>query len=245
MEKLEAAKITGNKIRVYRKNKKLKQSDLAKMVGTTTASVSRWERGEVQIPLEQAKNVASALEIDLSDLFDIAPSHMPIMLDQDASNHLVALAISDIDSIMTDYIGRIQNRITSICSSEKIDVETMKFVSKTPEEKLTKEQINSLQYVMSDIHALGVRADAAIKYWFETLDKSLNGSGDIKSDDELRMESYFCQGRAEMEAFEKRQKETAPDSKDQNKEKSGSLDNTEEKKNATSYKQGTQRSQPL
>lgn len=237
MKKIDAAKITGKKIRAYRKNKNLKQSELAEKVGTTTASVSRWERGEVQIPLEQAKNVASALEIDLSDLLDITPSHLPIMLDQNASKHLVALAISDIDSIMADYIGRIQNRIVSICSSEKIDAETMKLVIKTPEEKLTKEQINSLQHIMSDVRALSVRAEAAIKYWFETLDKSLNGSGDIKSDDELRMESYFCQGRAEMAAFEKRQKENVLDSKDENKEHSGSLDNkSEETKDATRYK---------
>lgn len=204
MKKLEAAKITGNKIRAYRKNKKLKQSELADMVGTTTASVSRWERGEVQIPLEQAKNVAEVLDVNLSDLLDITPSHMPITLDQDTLNHLAALAISDIDSIMADYIGRIQNRIMGICSSEKIDAETMKFVAKTPEEKLTKEQINSLQHIMSDVRALSVRADAAIKYWFETLNKSLNGSEEYRSDDEMRMESYFCQGRAEMKAFENR-----------------------------------------
>lgn len=206
MKKLEAAKITGNKIRAYRKNKKLKQSELAEMVGTTTASVSRWERGEVQIPLEQAKNVAKALDVDLRDLLDISTSHVLRKLDEDTVSHFADVAISDVNSVIDEYIDRMRNRIISLCSSETIDARTLKFVQKPPEDLLSSHQVDVLQRVLSDARDLRIRSEAAIKYWFEIIDNSLKGSEDYKSDDELRIESYLCQ-RAEMRAFNNHQED--------------------------------------
>lgn len=63
------------KLREMRKEKGLTQSELAKMIGTTSRIVGSWERGEADMSLEDAVNCADALHCTPNDLCDWYASH--------------------------------------------------------------------------------------------------------------------------------------------------------------------------
>ena len=57
----------GDIIREHRINLKMTQEDVARAVGTTKPTVSRWESGEIsKIKLDTAKKLSVLLNIDLS-----------------------------------------------------------------------------------------------------------------------------------------------------------------------------------
>jgi len=60
----------GQKIKTLRKAAKLNQADLAEMTGVSRPNVSFWEKAEFP-PLEAVAKICNALEIDLSDFFDL------------------------------------------------------------------------------------------------------------------------------------------------------------------------------
>jgi len=59
----------GNRIAEFRKNAKLKQSELAKKVGATQSQVSQWESGSVYPRQENIFALAEALKCEVLDLF--------------------------------------------------------------------------------------------------------------------------------------------------------------------------------
>jgi transcriptional regulator with XRE-family HTH domain len=52
----------GKKISALRKNKKLSQTDLAKMLQTSVSVISRYERDEMNPSIDTAKKIANLLE---------------------------------------------------------------------------------------------------------------------------------------------------------------------------------------
>lgn len=55
-------------LRTLRSNAGMSQTELAKRIGTTLRRVSAWERGEIQITLEDACRVADFYHITLDEL---------------------------------------------------------------------------------------------------------------------------------------------------------------------------------
>jgi DNA-binding XRE family transcriptional regulator len=65
-----AARLTSgeNPIRVFRRHRKLTQSDLADKIGSTSTYVSQLENGVRKGSVEMLKAIAAALNVDLDDL---------------------------------------------------------------------------------------------------------------------------------------------------------------------------------
>ena len=51
-----------------RLEKKMSQQQLADLVKVNRANISRWENGEVEIPLEAAYNISKAINVDFIDM---------------------------------------------------------------------------------------------------------------------------------------------------------------------------------
>ena len=58
----------GERIRDRRQSKGLTMEELGKEIGTTAATISRYELGQRNVSLEVLNNIATALEIDLWEL---------------------------------------------------------------------------------------------------------------------------------------------------------------------------------
>lgn len=96
-------------LRNERLNKSLKQAYLAEKLGVDESTISRWESGQIAMTLLQIENYASALEIDVYEMFaflasngediprPIAEVHVEVYT-QDAYNSLMEhLANSGLD----------------------------------------------------------------------------------------------------------------------------------------------------
>ena len=57
-----------NKLKNIREEKNIKREDLAKKIGTSSAIIGRYERGERTPSVDIAKNIAEALEVSLDYL---------------------------------------------------------------------------------------------------------------------------------------------------------------------------------
>lgn len=57
-------------LRQARKQQKLSQKDVAKLVGIHYATVGRYERGTRKMSVETAKKIASALHVDWTAFFE-------------------------------------------------------------------------------------------------------------------------------------------------------------------------------
>ncbi|MCM3006705.1 helix-turn-helix domain-containing protein [Priestia koreensis] len=60
--------IIGLKIRNYRDNKKMSQTDLGEKVGLTRSSVANIESGRQKVQIDTLYNLAQILEVDIQDL---------------------------------------------------------------------------------------------------------------------------------------------------------------------------------
>jgi transcriptional regulator with XRE-family HTH domain len=58
----------GSNLRALREQRKLRQSELAKLAGVTQAMISRVERGERELPLSAVERLAQSLRVDPSTL---------------------------------------------------------------------------------------------------------------------------------------------------------------------------------
>ena len=71
MKQDDVSKQFGKRIQFLRKQKGLNQSELAEAVGISTEQVSNIERATSRTRIETAAAIASALDVTLSDLFDL------------------------------------------------------------------------------------------------------------------------------------------------------------------------------
>lgn len=59
-----------NQIRRYRKERNLKQSELASIVGVSRTAVTKWESGEVNPRSDRLLKIADALRCSVDDLLN-------------------------------------------------------------------------------------------------------------------------------------------------------------------------------
>ena len=57
-----------NNIQKYRKERKLKQSELALLIGVTRTAVTKWESGEANPRTDRLLKIADALRCSVDDL---------------------------------------------------------------------------------------------------------------------------------------------------------------------------------
>ncbi len=68
----ERRKQTGERLRYWRTRRQSSQAEIARAAGITQASLSNYETGKRELPLGTALGVASALDITLGDVLDVA-----------------------------------------------------------------------------------------------------------------------------------------------------------------------------
>lgn len=61
-------KITGQRIRELRKEHKMTQEELAKMLGTNGSILGKYERGEINVKVDTIKDIAT--------IFDVSPIYL-------------------------------------------------------------------------------------------------------------------------------------------------------------------------
>ncbi|HBD64518.1 MAG TPA: XRE family transcriptional regulator, partial [Clostridiales bacterium] len=66
----ELLKYVGSQIKMFRKIKKLTIDDLAKMIGKSKSTVSKYESGEIAIDIATLYDIASALNTSMVILTD-------------------------------------------------------------------------------------------------------------------------------------------------------------------------------
>ena len=59
----------GNSISKLRKEKKMTQSELAKLIGVTQETISKLENGKRNLDINTAQKIAIAFEVSLDELF--------------------------------------------------------------------------------------------------------------------------------------------------------------------------------
>ena len=59
-----------NNLKSYRKNKRMTIGELAERVGTSEATISRYENGKRNLPVDMAKKIAEILNIQWWKLYD-------------------------------------------------------------------------------------------------------------------------------------------------------------------------------
>lgn len=65
---MHTARQIGRNIAAERTRAGLRQSDLGQAIGKATATISRWEAGEVEPRLSDLRGIALALGVSLADL---------------------------------------------------------------------------------------------------------------------------------------------------------------------------------
>nr|WP_152948084.1 helix-turn-helix transcriptional regulator [Desulfofundulus thermobenzoicus] len=60
----------GDRLRYYRKKKKLSQRELGQIINKPQTTISEWERGKMVPDINEAARLATALEVKLSDLLE-------------------------------------------------------------------------------------------------------------------------------------------------------------------------------
>ena len=66
-----------NNIRKYRKERKLKQSELALLIGVTRTAVTKWESGETSPRTDRLLKIADVLRCSVDDLLNARKNNLP------------------------------------------------------------------------------------------------------------------------------------------------------------------------
>ena len=82
MDGITLEKEVGRKIRYYRKKKKLKACELAAAVNKSSASISKYENGQIAIDIVTLYEIADALDVPPEKLLYHAPSPAAVVMDE-------------------------------------------------------------------------------------------------------------------------------------------------------------------
>lgn len=88
----------GDNMMLLRKKKKLSQSALGKMIGTSGDVIGRYERGDITPSIDVVSKIADALEVSVDYLI----GKTNLLLDKDAVDRLVR--ISELNEDNKDFI---------------------------------------------------------------------------------------------------------------------------------------------
>lgn len=61
----------GERIKKYRKEKKLTQKQLGELIGVSATNITKYEKGDLKISADMISRIANALEVTSSDIIDI------------------------------------------------------------------------------------------------------------------------------------------------------------------------------
>lgn len=70
-----------NKIKLFRMNAKMKQADLARMVGVSQAALSSWENGKYEPDSSSFRRLADIFGCTVDELIDTTPGHYSLTID--------------------------------------------------------------------------------------------------------------------------------------------------------------------
>ena len=60
----------GDKIKLYRENKKMTQNEVADILGVSSATISKYESGALEPNIESLKRLAELFEISIDELLN-------------------------------------------------------------------------------------------------------------------------------------------------------------------------------
>ena len=107
----------GNLILKYRKQKNLSQEDLAKEIGVTRQTISKWELNETSPDLKQAVKLAEIFDIDFNKIINQIKEKEPqkVILNDRIKNYTLILSLfSDILKIsgLSDFFKTLSEKLT-------------------------------------------------------------------------------------------------------------------------------------
>lgn len=198
-------KIAGQKMKRLRKQQKMSQARLAELVGTTPATISRWESGDVKIPLARLQKVANVLNVSVSELMPDAsdPREQLNSIHDIDIKHIANQAAEDITQTMDFMLNQTKNRLGALASPEKLDINTFTYIPKTEDELLSNEQVEVIRHSVQDLEDIQARLHTAVDYWLEIIcNKSEGKDNHITSDEHLLSESLHRQEEANVKVSE-------------------------------------------
>lgn len=97
----------GNLILKYRKQKNLSQEDLAKEIGVTRQTISKWELNETSPDLKQAVKLAEIFNIDFNKIINIIKDEETekVILNDRIKNYTLILSLSLLVIIIVSLIS--------------------------------------------------------------------------------------------------------------------------------------------
>jgi transcriptional regulator with XRE-family HTH domain len=113
---MEMSNILGKKIEALRKQKKISQADLAKIIGVSRASISLYEKGTGNPSYKVLVKLADALQADLNDF-------VPVSEGREGINEKVANALSVVRSTSDAVSGARATWIKAVTGFEDTYVE--------------------------------------------------------------------------------------------------------------------------
>lgn len=104
---------TGEKIRIYRMQRKITQQEMADALNVSQRAFSKIENGEVSLKFERLAEIAKLLNIGVNDLFtDSSVHNFDVMNDQEIGNEKVLNKSSKKEcELYEKIISRQQNEI--------------------------------------------------------------------------------------------------------------------------------------
>jgi transcriptional regulator with XRE-family HTH domain len=104
----------GNKIKSYRKKKKLTQIELAEKLGVADTTISAYERGFVEIPRSKLIDVAKALDVNHTNLLPIEEGET-----KDAINEHIQEAKAKLPSDQLAFLELLLAKTNSLDGKER------------------------------------------------------------------------------------------------------------------------------
>lgn len=98
-----------NKIRDLREDKDMTQSQLASILGVTTMTLSRWERGYTEVPVMEAFKLSQFFHVPVEEIFDVKPFTPKIVYKE--IDNIYQYVISNLNSFTNSELLRIQGAI--------------------------------------------------------------------------------------------------------------------------------------
>ena len=103
------------KIKKYRKQRELTQQELAELDGVSQPTIGKYESGERTPPLKVIKELAKALDVDISDLTSADEAFKTIAEDVEFGDIALKYACSQCGYRVTFRVDDSRTPITTIC----------------------------------------------------------------------------------------------------------------------------------
>jgi transcriptional regulator with XRE-family HTH domain len=109
MKQVDIRKEFGLRVQFFRKERGLTQADLAEKIYRTEDTISNIERGISSTRIETAARIAEALNIPLTDLFDLPLSTSKNREKSDLIKELIAIALDQDVPLLKAVLNHMRN----------------------------------------------------------------------------------------------------------------------------------------